>query len=54
MTGNGTALYSDPGDYQASIEGANIKIVVTGSGDFKARLTRLSLRRIHVLRCSEK
>jgi AraC-like DNA-binding protein len=54
MTGSGTALYDDPDGYQVGIEGAAIRIVVTGGGDFKARLTWLSLRRLYACCGSEK
>src|SRR5258708_18303295 len=39
MIGSGTATFTDPGDYQASVTGACINLVLTGGGDFRARLT---------------
>src|SRR5258707_8193117 len=39
MIGSGTATITDPGDYQASVTGACINLVLTGGGDFRARLT---------------
>jgi AraC-like DNA-binding protein len=53
MAENGTATFANPDDYQAGIGGASVNLIVTGSGDFKARLTWLNLRRLHVLRASE-
>jgi AraC-like DNA-binding protein len=54
MSANGTATFTNPNDYQAGIGDANVNLVVTGGGDFKARLTWLNLRDLHVLRCDEK
>jgi hypothetical protein len=53
MAENGTATFANPGDYQAGIGDASVDLIVTGGGDFNARLTWLSLRRLHVLRASE-
>jgi AraC-like DNA-binding protein len=53
MAQNGTATFADPDDYQAGIDGASVNLIVTGSGDFNARLTWLNLRRLRVLRASE-
>ena len=53
MMGNGTATFANPDDYQAGIEDASVNLIVTGGGDFNARLTWLSLRRFHVLRATE-
>jgi AraC-like DNA-binding protein len=50
MTESGTATFADPGAYQAGISGADVSLVITGRGDFKARLTWLKLRHLHVLR----
>jgi AraC-like DNA-binding protein len=52
MSGDGTRRFRDPDDYQAAIEGATgatVKLVHTGGGDFKARLTWLSLPHLRVL-----
>jgi AraC-like DNA-binding protein len=43
MVASGTATFDNPADYQAAIDGASIKLTLTGSGDFKARLTWLNL-----------
>ena len=39
MTATGTAVYTNPDDYRAGIGGASLDLVLTGYGDFKARLT---------------
>jgi AraC-like DNA-binding protein len=53
MAENGTATFTNPDDYQAGIGGASVNLIVTGGGDFNARLTWLNLRRLHVLRGCE-
>ena len=58
MAENCTATFSDPGLYQAGILGvssksASVDFIVTGGGDFKARLTWLNLHGLRVLRGSE-
>jgi AraC-like DNA-binding protein len=53
MAENGTATFADPDDYQAGIDGARVNLIVTGGGDFGARLTWLNLRRLHVFRAYE-
>jgi AraC-like DNA-binding protein len=53
MAENGTATFADPDDYQTGIRDANVNVIVTGGGDFNARLTWLNLRRLHVLRACE-
>jgi AraC-like DNA-binding protein len=53
MAENGTAAFANLDDYQASIGDASVNLIVTGGGDFNARLTWLNLRRLHVLRASE-
>jgi AraC-like DNA-binding protein len=49
MAENGTAMFANPDDYQAGIGDAHVSLIVTGGGDFKARLTWLNMRRFHVL-----
>ena len=58
MAGNGTATFSSPDDYQAGIggassKGASVNLIVTGGGDFRARLTWLNLHGLRLLRGSE-
>src|ERR1700682_3179245 len=50
---NGTATFANPDDYEAGIGDASVNLIVTGGGDFNARLTWLDLRRFHVLRGCE-
>ena len=52
-TGSGTATFSNPDDYSAGIDGASINLIVTGGGDFNARLTWLNLPHLHVFRGCE-
>jgi AraC-like DNA-binding protein len=53
MPDNGTSTFNNPVDYQARIADAQVNLVVTGGGDFKARLTWLKLRHLRVLRGCE-
>src|SRR5712691_13195213 len=53
MAENRTATFANPDDYQAGIGDANVNLIVTGGGDFNARLTWLNLRRLYVLRAFE-
>jgi len=53
MAENGTATFTNPDDYQAGIGDASVNFIVTGGGEFNARLTWLNLRRFRVLRASE-
>jgi hypothetical protein len=52
MPGNGTHAFTEPGDYEASLCGAKIDLVVTGRGRFKVVLTWAELRQLHLL-CSQ-
>jgi hypothetical protein len=38
MAESGTATFANPGDYQAGIGDASVDLIVTGGGDFNARL----------------
>jgi AraC-like DNA-binding protein len=53
MAENGTATFVNPDDYQAGMGGASVNLIVTGGGDFHARLTWLNLRGLYVLRACE-
>jgi len=53
MAENGTVTFANPDNYQSGIGDATVNLIVTGGGDFNARLTWLNLRRLHVLRASE-
>jgi AraC-like DNA-binding protein len=54
MTNSGTAIFTNPDEYQAGFGGTNVKLVLTGRGDFKARLTWVKLRHVNLLRGHEK
>ena len=43
MAQSGTATFANPDDYCAHIRGARLKLIVTGGGDFNARLSWLKL-----------
>ena len=53
MTESGTATFTNPDDYCAAIRGAHENLILTGPGDFKARLTWLKLRHLHVIQGRE-
>jgi hypothetical protein len=53
MPGNGAYAFTEPGDYEASVDEARIELVVTGRGPFKASLTRAELGQLHLLRSQE-
>jgi AraC-like DNA-binding protein len=53
MAENGTATFANPDDYRAGIGDAHVNLIVTGGGDFNARLTWLRLRHFYVLRGCE-
>jgi AraC-like DNA-binding protein len=53
MTNSGTATFTNPEEYQAGFGGTSVKLVLTGRGDFKARLTWVKLRHINLLRAHE-
>jgi AraC-like DNA-binding protein len=53
MRGSGTATFTDPSDYGASIDGAGSHLVPTGRGEFKARLTWVELPHLHLVRARE-
>jgi AraC-like DNA-binding protein len=50
MAESGTATFANSDDYQAGIGDASVNLTITGGGDFRARLTWLKLRHLHVLR----
>jgi AraC-like DNA-binding protein len=49
MAEKGTATFANPDDYRAAIGSATVNLVVTGGGNFNARLTWLNLGHLHVL-----
>jgi AraC-like DNA-binding protein len=53
MPENGTFTFSDPDDFRASLRRAGIELVLTVSGDFKGRRTRVELPHLRLLRSWE-
>jgi AraC-like DNA-binding protein len=53
MGGYGTATFTDPEEFRATVPGASINLVLTSRCDFKARLTWVNTRRVRLARCSE-
>ena len=53
MANIGTATFTTTEEYQAEFGGTSVNLTLTGSGDFKARLTWVKLRHINLLRGSE-
>ena len=53
MQGIGAYVFTEPGDYEASLSEAEIELLVTGRGPFKANLTRTELGQLHLLRIRE-
>ena len=50
----GTATFADPSDCECAFGGTRAQVTVTGSGEFKARITWLRFRHLHMLRgCEE-
>ena len=49
MTEVGTATFNDSDEYQAGVGSASVSLVLTGRGDFKARLTWLKFRHLQAL-----
>jgi AraC-like DNA-binding protein len=50
---SGTSTYSDPREYQSKFRGARINLVFARYGEFRARLTWVELRHLHLLRSDE-
>lgn len=53
MAQSGTATFINPDEYGAAIGAARVNIVVTGGGDFNARLTWLNLDHLYLLHSRE-
>ena len=55
MLGRALSVFSEPGDFQAALrEVDGVDLVVTGAGQFWARLSRISLFRTHLFVCEER
>jgi AraC-like DNA-binding protein len=53
MAGCGTATFADPDDFAMSVPGADVNLVLTKPGIFKARLTWARLPNLTLVRCQE-
>jgi AraC-like DNA-binding protein len=53
MAESAALTFSDPDGYAAGFNDIRINLTITGSGDFKARLTRLKLQHLEVHCCCE-
>jgi hypothetical protein len=53
MAGCGTATFTDPDEYRRRVPGANIDLVLTGPGDFRARVTWIDTGQLRLVRCNE-
>jgi AraC-like DNA-binding protein len=53
MAESAALTFSDPDGYAAGFDDIRINLTITGSGDFKARLTRLKLQHLEIHRCYE-
>jgi hypothetical protein len=53
MMGCGSATSTDSEDFGLNMPGATISIVLTSPGDFKARLTWVTLPHLGLVRCTE-
>ena len=53
MAQSGTATFDNPYEYGAAIGAARVNIIVTGGGDFNARLTWLNLDNLYLLHSRE-
>jgi AraC-like DNA-binding protein len=49
MTVSGTAAFTNPDEYRAGIGLVSVSLVLTGRGEFRASLTWLKLRHLHLL-----
>jgi AraC-like DNA-binding protein len=53
MTGIRMSTFTDPSSYQANLHGAEIEVLVTTRGDFRAELTQIDLPRLWIQRGRE-
>jgi hypothetical protein len=53
MPGSGTRTFLDPDHYEASLRQAQIELVITSRGSFRARFTWAELHHLQLLRCEE-
>ena len=48
-----TFVFDDPEEYRAACQQGRVNLVLTGPGVFRARLTRITLKRLALLSCTE-
>ncbi len=53
MPGNGAYVFTEPGDYEASVRDEKIELVVTGGRPFRAAVTKWELGQLQLLRSRE-
>src|SRR6266566_3761633 len=53
MPGSGTRTFLDPDHYAASLRQAQLELVITSRGSFRARVTWAELHNLQLLRCEE-
>src|SRR6266404_2982576 len=53
MPGSGTRTFLDPDHYAASLRQAQLELVITSRGNFRARVTWAELHHLQLLRCEE-
>ena len=53
MPGSGTRTFLDPDHYEASLRQAQLELVITSQGSFRARLVWAELHHLQLLRCEE-
>lgn len=53
MPGSGTRTFLDPDRYEASLRQAQVELVITSRGSFRARCTWAELHHLQLLRCEE-
>jgi len=53
MRSSSTAIFTDPHPYQMAIRGAQVEVLVTAKGDFRAELTKIDLARLWMQRSHE-
>src|SRR6266446_4753682 len=53
MPGSGTRTFLDPDHYEASLRQAQLELVITSRGSFRAHFTWAELQHLQLLRCEE-
>src|SRR5690349_23849633 len=53
MLASAILVFDDPEEFRAAFPEARVNLILTGPGVFRAQLTRIVLRRLVLLSCSE-